>query len=299
MRKIPSRRTAFAWMMGLAVVLALLPVGITRNLKNVVSPLLTPVSGLSSRFRLSAVRQFNDQVGPRYSPEQTRKLIRQFNTLQQQNVQLHQQLLAQAGRIERLSGLRENLTNPQVVLAPASVVGMDTGWLRNSLLVDRGQKDRIGLDQWVITAGASHGAKADQWVVDGRCVVGRIAQVGPYTARVQLLSDPGMKIEGEIYFRTKINNIASLPCLLVGQGRNRMRADNLPRKHPLKPGMLVGLKQSRGVLPPGLIVGEVETVEPAPGKLLFQRVIVRLRAPADEIEEVFVVVPLAQRRNRR
>lgn len=85
-------------------------------------------------------------------------------------------------RLREVSGVREVFPDPRIRLVPASViVNADSCAWRKSIVVAR---------------GSSSGVARGQLVLWEKHLVGRVAEVGPWSARVQLIGDPAFKVGG-------------------------------------------------------------------------------------------------------
>jgi len=107
------------------------------------------------------------------------------NTLRSQNLQLHSEvqalqleLLRQRALEQENAQLRElHGTLPPLVRKwlVAEVIGVDSGTLRQRLIINKGQHD---------------GVHVNQPVVDGAGVLGQVAHVGAWSSEVILITDP-------------------------------------------------------------------------------------------------------------
>ena len=146
--------------------------------------------------------------------------------------------------------------------------------------------------QIVVRKGRNYGIPIGAPVVFTGGVVGRVAEVRATTSIVNLLSSPEVRlagvIEGDdrpISFQGGINPTFGPPL-----GRVEFVPLDIPAGNP-GPRRLVtsGLG---GVFPPGLTIGVVSRLEPAPDGL-FQSGEVRLDDRLGSLTEVTVLVPLA------
>lgn len=132
------------------------------------------------------------------------------------------------------------------------------------ITINRGQKDGIKLNDMVTAIGG---------------LVGRVTVVNPTTSRVQLITDPSIKV-GVVVTRKRHQGF------IRGKWPNRAVMeffDNLP---DVKPGDFISTSAFSELFPAGWIVGRVESVNmeksPAPEAMIL------LSAPMNSLEWVIV-----------
>jgi rod shape-determining protein MreC len=176
--------------------------------------------------------------------------------------QLAEQAL-ETQRLQRLLALRETSAAP---LIAARVIGKDaTNWFK-TVLLDRGSGDGIRRNLPVITP-------------DG--LVGRVVEVTPTTAKVQLLTDP-VSAAGGLLQRTRVTGI------VVGSFAAGARVRYLPLMADVAVGDEVVTSGMGGVFPKGIPVGRITAVERKSGAL-FQEAALRPAVDLSRLEEAFVL----------
>lgn len=139
--------------------------------------------------------------------------------------------------------------------------------------------------KWTATidVGSSRGIRRDMVVVDGDGLVGRVIQVGASSSRVLLAIDPNFSAAARVADAGE-------------QGQISGRGSDLMHFIPLDPEASVDLEDEivtsaydRGVFPPGIPVGAVETVVPHPS-LLTTEVLVRPFVDFTRLDWVLVVL---------
>jgi rod shape-determining protein MreC len=106
-----------------------------------------------------------------------------------------------------------------------------------------------------INVGAQQGVKEDMPVVAGGAVlVGRIAQVGPRTSKVQLLTDLDSAVAAVL-------QTSRATGLVVGQPEDTLRMEYIPQETSVITGDFVLTSGLGGVLPKGLLIGQVVEVQ--------------------------------------
>jgi rod shape-determining protein MreC len=143
-------------------------------------------------------------------------------------------------------------------------------WFRN-ITIDRGEVDGVALNAPVISA---HG------------VVGRVIEVGPQAARVQILLDKssgvGVRIE-----RSRITGVVTGKAGYGDAAGGDLDLMYVPALADVVVGDVVVTSGLDGIYPKGLVVGRVRSVAPASG--LFKDIAVAPSASFDQIEEVLIV----------
>lgn len=105
-----------------------------------------------------------------------------------------------------------------------------------------------------INVGARHGVKVGMPVVSGGPrLVGRIAEVSPRTAKVQLITDRESAVAAFL-------QNARVTGLVVGQPDGSLLMQYIPQDHQIDVGDIVLTSGLGGTLPKGLIIGQVAEV---------------------------------------
>lgn len=152
-----------------------------------------------------------------------------------------QELQRRVGELDRLLGLRDAGTYPMVparVVARGSAFGFDS-----TVTIDAGSRDGVG---------------EGQTVVSGDGLVGRTLRVGPSTATVLLVTDPGSTVGARLAREGSVG-------LATGDGA-RLRYE-LVEGGPVQAGDAL-LTTGSGTFVPGVPVGRVTAVDPTGGALV-------------------------------
>lgn len=148
----------------------------------------------------------------------------------------------------------------------ARVIGKDaTNWFR-TLLIDRG-------------GGA--GIERNAPVLAPQGVVGRVVEVVPIAARVQLVTDPVSSVSGLLQ-RTRVTGI------VTGDRGPTLRLRYLPLMADVAVGDRVVTSGMGGVFPKGVPLGTVTGVERKSGAL-FQEAVLEPAVDLSKLEEVLVL----------
>ncbi|MGD2144037.1 MAG: rod shape-determining protein MreC [Anaerolineae bacterium] len=107
----------------------------------------------------------------------------------------------------------------------------------------------------IINVGAQQGAEVGMSVVSGGAgLVGRIAEVGPRTAKVRLLADPDSAVAALLQTTRGTG-------LVVGQPDGTLQMKYIPQEEEVNVGEIVLTSGLGGLMPKGLVVGQVIEVQ--------------------------------------
>ena len=213
------------------------------------------VGGLSSVWQ--------DYVDLRGLREENIRLQREAGILQRRISQLEEQAL----ETQRLQGLLAMQETSQRNYLAARVVGKDaTNWFK-TILIDR---------------GSQAGLRRNQPVVAPDGLVGRVVEVTPTSAKVQLITDP-VSAAGGLIQRTRVTGIVSGN---LGAG---LKVRYLPLLADVVVGDEVVTSGMGGVFPKGIPLGRVIAVERR-GGALFQEAVLAPKADLARLEEVLIVM---------
>jgi rod shape-determining protein MreC len=201
-------------------------------------------------FWLHLAREENRQLQAR-----VRDLTLQLETLQQaqkENVRL-QQLLAFSGNLSYRS-------------ITARVIGRTPDFMSKTIYIDRGSADGIA---------------ADDPVLSGSGVVGRVVFVSRYYSQIQLITNPDAST-GVMVERTRS------PGVLKGSGDALLNLDYVSNTEQINAGDLVTSSGLDGIYPKGLPVGKV--TDSHRGNSVFRSIKVEPTADLIHLEEVLLLM---------
>jgi len=304
-----QKLTSAYWiLMGLSVVTLCLPHGWADGLKHLMQ-LLTPSQDVVYRSARTASLRLRDWSAAGAAAESGDDPARSEAALQNQVVALSG-LMDQVRRENSLlRGLREKFIPPGVVLVPARVVARDIGGWRDSLLLSRGASQQVRRQDAVasrlfVSGGETIGVAVGHLVLAREFLLGRIEQAGPFTSRLQLFSDVGIRTE------VRVGRVAGgrfsavdYPCTLLGLGNGEMRIEDVPLRFIVDEsqgarsdgaGMRVGdlvATPPNGFagLPTPMVIGRVRGFEHDPRRRLVATVQVESMATPDDLDDVFIV----------
>lgn len=138
-----------------------------------------------------------------------------------------------------------------------------------------------------INVGAQQGVKEGMPVVSGGAVlVGRVAQVGPRTSKVQLLTDLDSAVAALL-------QASRATGLVVGQPDGSLRMEYIEQGVSVAVGDFVLTSGLGGLLPKGLLIGQVTEVQQT-DYALHQAAIVRPALDLSHLEIVLVITAFQQ-----
>ena len=141
-----------------------------------------------------------------------------------------------------------------------------------------------------INVGREEGVAVGMPVVTGGAIlIGRIAEVGPHTAKVQLLTDSGSAVAAMLQHSRATG-------LVVGRPDGTLRMTYIPQEDEVQEGDVVLTSGLAGSLPRNLIIGQVAAVD-RKDIALFQEALIRPALDYRQVELALVITsftPLVQ-----
>lgn len=138
-----------------------------------------------------------------------------------------------------------------------------------------------------INVGSLQGVETGMPVVSGGAgLIGRVAQVGPRTAEVQLLTDTDSAVAALL-------QTSRVTGLVVGQPDGTLRMEYIPQEQHIDVGDIVLTSGLGGVMPKGLVIGQVTEVLQM-DYALFQSAVVRPAIDLSRLELVLVITAFEQ-----
>jgi rod shape-determining protein MreC len=197
--------------------------------------------------------------------------------LRTQNQDLHNQVQALQLALLRQQALEQEnaqLRELHAGLPPlikkflvAEVIGVDSGTLRQRLIINKGRHQ---------------GVQPNEPVVDGTGILGQVAHTGPWSSEVILITDPEHAIPVQVA-RNGLRTIA------VGSGNaDELLLPYLAANSDVKSGDLLTSSGLGGVFPAGYPVGRITGIRREANQLLAQ-VRAEPRAKIDRTREVMLI----------
>ncbi len=221
------------------------------------------VSGLALKFFYSPFFEINQKAQVFYDVHQKNKSQEeQILRLILENDQL-KELGLENQRLRELLGYKTQI-NSKVIAA--EVVNTDPERKTSSV---------------IINVGSQSGVKKNMSVVNLDGLVGKVIEVFPATALVQLLFDPNGQVSA-------LDQRSREQGIIKWEKGWELDLEYVPSTADIIPGDEIVTSGQGGIFPAGLKIGVVSRVEPKTN-LLFQNIKVKPYVKINSLEEVFVV----------
>jgi rod shape-determining protein MreC len=276
-RPTDNRPWIFFLLLGLTIlILALHETGQLELLEDLLSLVTGPIQRTLSGAVEGVGDMFSSVGDARDLQAQVEELKTIANDLAAQSVRL-KEIEAENAQLREM--LNFVLANPSLYsyvggdvigqsgLIEVEVIGQDPNPHVFYVIINRGAQDGLEIGMPVIAGGGS--------------LVGRIAEVHPRWAKVQLLIDPGSRING-------IVQGSRAAGLIAGQPDGSLSIEQIPQSEQINVGDNVVTSGRGGLLPKGLIVGQVAAVEQRDIDL-YQRATLRPAVDFRRLEMVLVI----------
>jgi len=294
---LPSKTAAFWILMGLSALSATVLHDWTAPARGLFQPLALlqwPLSWFTHQVD-QAVGAAAEKPLP---ADQGRALREEVDHLQRQVLNQRLALQKAEERVEELSGLAGQMPDSHAGILIAPVVSYDANPRHSTLLIAKTkmrQKRWVREGQWVIAGGASApsgdaGATVRDLLWRG-WLVGRVSEVQPEVARVQLATDPRFATEVRAA-RLRADGtvqLADKPCFLEGQGAGRMRITQAVEDYFHSGYRLVVVPASRD-LPAPMTLGRIEAAMPRDDSAQHFDLTVVPAGPVEKLTHVYVLV---------
>lgn len=232
------------------------------NSRTIANPLRAKFLDISV-IPLKALKGLGESVGSVLPFAQFRdenRLLRQRVDLLNRKLEESRMLQAENQRLKEILGFKEAIPHASV---PSEVIGRDpTNW-SNSLIIDK---------------GAAQGVRQGRAVISMKGLVGRVLEVGKYSSKILLITDPNSKV-GTVIQRNRQGGI------LVGRPDGKCKMIYIALDSDVSNGDKVITAGFGTIFPKGILIGEVIEVGKEPGRL-YKYAIVRPSQDMSKLEEV-------------
>jgi rod shape-determining protein MreC len=264
-----SRRTVPWWMAVLIVGAVLVMVFVpepAHQVESLGTRILTPV-----QFGVSSLVDQADQVSTVVQrigdlARQNDQYREEIDRLQTEIVRLHE-LEVENRDLRNLLGLKQQAGTGE--LLPVRVIARDPSPYLKSVTIDRGTDDNVRDGMTVIT-----------W----RGVVGRITRASATSSRVLLITDINSSISGRI--QTSESRVTGI---IRGRPEGGLLMQHIPQEETLQTGETVVTSDLGGIVPEGLVVGQVVQVRRKDVDV-FQEAIVEPAADMKQLERLYILM---------
>lgn len=294
----------FGLLMAASFIMAMLPTETLSRLRGIGQPLGLP-QWLMQKATLETHRTATTLISRNVPVDEYQQLeierdalLNEIATLRYQNAQLQT-------TVEELANVRSMGFPREGTLIPARVLAMDAAPGRDTMLVAKGNLQKVEKDDWVVSsltvgAGANEGVKPQSHVLGRQCLIGWVDQTNLLTSRVILLSD---KLAGKSRPRRVLIHAAgpsSRPSevqpevfVLEPHGGGRMIIRDIPRRMvdagQIQVGDLVTSAPDDTRLPLAVVIGPIEDLQPNRDKPICFDALVRHMIDPASLSEVIIV----------
>lgn len=149
---------------------------------------------------------------------------------------------------------------------PSQVIGRDPSNWSNSLIIDKGYNS---------------GVRQNKAVISTKGLVGRVVEVGRYSSKILLITDPNSKV-GVVIQKNRQGGI------LTGRPDGKCKMIYIALDSDVSPGDKVITGGFGSIFPKDIIVGEVERIDKEPGRL-YKNAVVKPVEDLSKLEEVLCI----------
>ena len=238
--------------------------GVTRPVEDALQSVLAPVQRALSDLLNGISDTFDFVRDVRDLRERNAELQRVNDALTTENVRLKE---FEAENVTLRELLQFTQENPAYSTQAAAVIGRDPNPYRQFLTINAGRREGLQPGMPVVTAGSA--------------LVGRVAEVGLRSSKVQLLIDGASAVNVRVQ-SSRVTGLAE------GQPDASLMLTQAPLEATLNVGDIILTSGLGGNLPRGLVVGQVTEVLKRDIDL-FQSARLRPAADANRLELVLVI----------
>ena len=247
----------------LVVVISLIALILTS--KTITSPLRVKIVDLLSPSLKTINSFFNSarRILPFASLREENRLLRERINFLNSKIEEFKIISSDNDRLKELLDFSKTIPFTTI---PAQVIGRDPSNWSNSLIIDK---------------GLSGGVKQNKAVLSMKGLVGRVLEVGRYSAKILLITDPNSKV-GVMVQRNRQGGI------LVGGTGGRCKMIYIALDSDVMPGDKVITAGFGTIFPKDILIGEVVKVEKEPGRL-YKSAVVKMAEDLSRLEEVMCI----------
>ncbi|HPM42840.1 MAG TPA: rod shape-determining protein MreC [Candidatus Omnitrophota bacterium] len=245
----------------LVVLLAL----VLANSKTVSSPFRMKIADSVSVpiSYAKGIKGFLSGISPWKTLSDENKALRAQNEILARQLDEAKTLVSENERLRELLDFRKS--TPYTTI-PAQVIGRDpTNW-SNSIIIDK---------------GSTAGLKVNKAVISTKGLVGRVLELGRYSAKVLLITDPNSKV-GVLIQRNGQGG------MMVGRPDGNCKMLYIALDSDVRSGDKIISAGFGSIYPKGILVGEVTKVERESGRL-YKCAVIRPAQDMAKLEEVLCI----------
>lgn len=267
------------WLLLAVVLLSLILVeaGAFSPLESLLGYIIAPVErGISAIIEAAGGLSENTQ-SVRQLEQQVETLQRANDVLIQENFRLREYQAENEELRRKLNFVQDNPTYSYVgadvvergcdIFPCGTLVGQDTNPYLRYVIINTGSRDGVAVGMPVVTSGAA--------------LIGRIARVAPNLSYVQLINDPSSQIAVML-------QESRVTGLLIGSTEGTLIMTDILPDEEVALNETVITSAAGGLLPRGLILGQIESVSYQESDL-FQEAIIRPAIDFRRLETVLII----------
>jgi rod shape-determining protein MreC len=200
---------------------------------------------------------------PFASLKEENKILRERIDLLNRKIEELKIVSSDNDRLKELLNFRKTI--PYTTIS-AQVIGRDPSNWSNSLIIDK---------------GFNGGVRQNKAVLSTKGLVGRVLEVGRYSSKILLITDPNSKV-GVMIQRNRQGGI------LIGTPDGRCRMIYIALDSDVAPGDKVITAGFGVIFPKDILVGEVVRVNKEPGRL-YKSAVIKTAEDLSRLEEVMCI----------
>jgi rod shape-determining protein MreC len=175
--------------------------------------------------------------------------------------------------LRNLLGLKQRAGTGE--LLPARVIARDPSAFVQAVTLDRGTDD---------------GVKEGMTIISWRGVVGRVSRVSPTSSKVLLITDTSSSISGRIQSaETRVTGI------IRGRPDGSLLMQRIPNDETLQTGETVVTSDFGGLMPEGLVIGQIVQIRRRDVEVL-QEAVIQPSADMKRLERLYVLLSTSDTR---
>ncbi len=262
-----SGRMLFTWFMLAGLIFLFAPQKLTNKLQFTFVRILCRPLIIGRKISLSASRLIASEQSRRAGTTEPVSSER-YNRLHNHLANVTEWLKQERQKVEKLSGLRDRPVWKGVDFVLADVIAASVNESRCELIINRGQKDGLAKNQFVLA---------------NESIVGTISKVDTRTAQVRLTTDPASKIAVKI---AKLN----MDRIMQGKGNSSTKIQLVSTKYKIKIGDIVYAQKRPGYLGTPVIAGTVAQCKSNDKNPLLWDITVKPACDIESLRDVAIIV---------
>ena len=154
-------------------------------------------------------------------------------------------------------------------LLPVKVIARDPSPFVQAITLDRGSDD---------------GVREGMTIISWRGVVGRVSRVSASSAKVLLITDPSSSISGRIQ-----SSESRVTGIIKGRPEGGLVMQRIPQEESLQTGQTVVTSDFDGLMPEGVVSGQIVQIRPKDVDVM-QQAVIEPSADMKRLERLYVLL---------